>query len=159
MSTVVTTGAQPSEPARYLATVALAAAESVSCGRSAVGAPTRAPAPVLWYSENRASFQENSVPAVVMSVHGAALTAALRIVSRTTTDATADASPSGCQGRPRLTVPAGASETIRLPVMRKPYLLPVFVLAAVTYPLFVFEPRVRERKVVRSNTAVAPPNT
>jgi hypothetical protein len=129
-----TTGFQPSLPARYFSGVAFAASLAVICGRFAF---TVAPGPMFCDSEKRASCQAKGTftPELFvedMSSHGAAVSMAEGSqVSLITTEPSAFGSALGCHGRPRLTVPSAASLTILLPVMRKPYLLPSSVLAAV----------------------------
>ena len=49
----------------------------------------------------------------------------------TTTEPCAFSSADGCHGRPRLTVPAAALLVILESQIKKPYLLPTSVLAAV----------------------------
>src|ERR1043165_5589205 len=105
--------------------VAPAACSAVSWGRSAV---TAAPGPRLWNSAYRASRQDQ----VPKSVHGAAPMWAPMVESRITVCAMAFGSLLGCQGRPRKTVPAGASLVSLLLTIRKPYGLVMAVLAAVT---------------------------
>jgi len=96
-------GRQPSVPRRNAATVYAAASSAVNCGRSA---DATAPGPRLWCSPKRAS-RHGQVPKSDQAV--APMCDPIQ-ESRMIAWPIAFGSLLGCHGRPRKTVPAGASE-------------------------------------------------